>query len=73
MFDFFSSSQLISVFVQAVIRVRFPDNYILEIKFKPSEKIQSLVDLLMKVVARPDFPFYLCKYCNVMFFASSSP
>lgn len=44
---------------KAIIRVRFPDNYVLEIKFKPSEKIQCLEDLLMKVVARPDLPFYL--------------
>ncbi|XP_077228863.1 plant UBX domain-containing protein 1-like [Tasmannia lanceolata] len=44
---------------KAVIRVRFPDNHILEAKFHPSETIQSLVDLLMKVVARPDLPFYL--------------
>ncbi|KAJ3675452.1 hypothetical protein LUZ60_004494 [Juncus effusus] len=44
---------------KAVIRVRFPDNYILEAKFKPSEKIQDLIDLLKKVIARPDLPFYL--------------
>ncbi|XP_038978656.1 plant UBX domain-containing protein 1-like isoform X1 [Phoenix dactylifera] len=44
---------------KAVIRVRFPDNYILEAKFQPSEKIESLMHLLMKVVARPDLPFYL--------------
>ncbi|KAF3337952.1 tether containing UBX domain for GLUT4 [Carex littledalei] len=44
---------------KAVIRVRFPDSYILEAKFKPSEKIQDLVDLLLKVIARPDIPFYL--------------
>lgn len=44
---------------KAVIRVRFPDNYILEGKFKPSEEIQKLVDLLRKVIARPDLPFYL--------------
>ncbi|XP_073007925.1 plant UBX domain-containing protein 1 [Typha latifolia] len=44
---------------KAVIRVLFPDNYILEANFKPSDYIQSLVDLLMKVTARPDLPFYL--------------
>ncbi|KAI0516088.1 hypothetical protein KFK09_008760 [Dendrobium nobile] len=44
---------------KAVIRFRFPDNYILEAKFQPSEKIQKLVDLLKKVLARPDLPFYL--------------
>lgn len=46
---------------QAVIRVRFPDNITLEAKFHPTETIQSLVDLLMKVVARPELPFYICK------------
>lgn len=44
---------------KAVIRVRFPDNHTLEATFHPSETIQSLFDLLMKVVARPDIPFYI--------------
>uniref|UniRef100_A0A2P2KDT1 Plant UBX domain-containing protein 1 isoform X1 n=1 Tax=Rhizophora mucronata TaxID=61149 RepID=A0A2P2KDT1_RHIMU len=44
---------------KAVMRVRFPDNHTLEVVFHPSEKIQSLVDLLMKVVARPELPFHI--------------
>ncbi|KAL6650928.1 hypothetical protein ACP70R_009853 [Stipagrostis hirtigluma subsp. patula] len=44
---------------KAVMRLRFPDGYILEADFLPSERIHSLVDLLMKVLARPDLPFYL--------------
>ncbi|XP_074575418.1 plant UBX domain-containing protein 1 [Curcuma longa] len=44
---------------KAVIRVRFPDNYILEAKFQPTETLQSLMDLLKKVVAHPDLPFYI--------------
>ncbi|KAI3474964.1 hypothetical protein Pfo_030275 [Paulownia fortunei] len=44
---------------KAVIRVRFPDNLTLEVSFHPSETIQSLVDLLNKVVAHPELPFYL--------------
>ncbi|XP_037486063.1 plant UBX domain-containing protein 1-like [Triticum dicoccoides] len=44
---------------KAVARVRFPDGYILEAEFHPSETVHSLVDLLMKVIARPDLPFYL--------------
>ncbi|KAF7112318.1 hypothetical protein RHSIM_RhsimUnG0241300 [Rhododendron simsii] len=44
---------------KAVIRVRFPDNYTLEATFHPSEAIQSLVDLLKKVVAEPELPFYV--------------
>ncbi|WCJ20332.1 plant UBX domain-containing protein 1 [Euphorbia peplus] len=44
---------------KTVIRVRFPDNHTLEATFNPSEKIQSLVDLLTKVIARPEVPFYL--------------
>ncbi|CAK9179349.1 unnamed protein product [Ilex paraguariensis] len=45
---------------KAVIRVRFPDNHTLEVTFHPSEKIQCLVDLLVKVVAQPELPF--CVY-----------
>lgn len=44
---------------KAVMRVRFPDGYILEAEFHPSATVHSLVDLLMKVIARPDLPFYL--------------
>nr|GMC62058.1 plant UBX domain-containing protein 1 [Ipomoea batatas] len=46
-------------FLQTVIRVRFPDNFTLEATFHPSETIQNLADLLIKVVVRPDLPFYL--------------
>ncbi|CAH1420570.1 unnamed protein product [Lactuca virosa] len=44
---------------KAVIRIRFPDNHTLEATFHPTETMQSLVDLLGKVVARPDLPFYI--------------
>ncbi|BFG27044.1 hypothetical protein CerSpe_133180 [Prunus speciosa] len=44
---------------KTVIRVRFPDNHTLEATFHPSETVQSLVDLLTKVVARPELPFYI--------------
>ncbi|KAJ7974742.1 Plant UBX domain-containing protein 1 [Quillaja saponaria] len=44
---------------KAVIRVRFPDNHTLEVTFHPSETVQSLVDLLSKVVAQPEKPFYI--------------
>lgn len=46
-------------FSKAVIRVQFPDNYIIEADFEPSETISSLIDLLKKVVARPELPFYI--------------
>lgn len=48
-----------SKITKSVIRVRFPDNFTLEAVFHPSETIQSLVDLLMKVVNHPEVPFYL--------------
>ncbi|CAN4079147.1 unnamed protein product [Withania somnifera] len=35
------------------------DNYILEATFHPSETIQSLLDLLVKVIAHPELPFYI--------------
>ena len=44
---------------KAVMRVRFPDGYILEADFHPSETVQSLMDFLKKVISRPDLPFYL--------------
>ncbi|XP_062105531.1 plant UBX domain-containing protein 1 [Humulus lupulus] len=48
-----------SKITKAVIRVRFPDNHTLEATFHPSETFQSLVDLLSKVIAKPQLPFYL--------------
>lgn len=44
---------------KAIIRVQFPDNYILEAKFQPSDSLLSLIDLLKKVISRVDLPFYL--------------
>ncbi|KAL6518757.1 Plant UBX domain-containing protein 1 [Orobanche hederae] len=44
---------------KVVIRVRFPDNHTLEVAFHPSETIQSLIDILNKVVAHSELPFYL--------------
>ncbi|RDY12850.1 Plant UBX domain-containing protein 1 [Mucuna pruriens] len=44
---------------KAVIRVRFPDNHTLEATFHPSETVQSLIDLLTKVIAQPEQPFYI--------------
>lgn len=44
---------------KAIIRICFPDNYTLEVKFHPSETLQSLIDLLQKVVSRPELPFYI--------------
>ncbi|XP_022990811.1 plant UBX domain-containing protein 1 [Cucurbita maxima] len=41
------------------VRVRFPDNHTLEATFHPSETMQALVDLLTKVVAQPELPFYI--------------
>ncbi|KAL2505304.1 Plant UBX domain-containing protein 1 [Abeliophyllum distichum] len=48
-----------SKITKAVIRVRFPDNYTLEAMFHPSETIQSLIDLLKKVVTHPELPLYI--------------
>ncbi|KAJ1391565.1 UBX domain [Sesbania bispinosa] len=44
---------------KAVIRVRFPDNHTLEATFHPSETIASLINLLAKVIAQPEQPFYI--------------
>ncbi|KAJ1375925.1 UBX domain [Sesbania bispinosa] len=44
---------------KAVIRVRFPDNHTLEATFHPSETVQSLIDLLTKVIAQPEQPFHI--------------
>jgi hypothetical protein len=47
--------------LQAIIRVQFPDNYVLEAAFLPTDQLTLLVDLLQKVILHPDARFYLCK------------
>ncbi|KAL0642599.1 hypothetical protein Bca4012_040889 [Brassica carinata] len=42
---------------KAVIRVRFPDNHTLEATFHPSEKLQSLADLLKRALAHTHNPY----------------
>lgn len=44
---------------KTIIRVQFPDTYILEAKFQPSDTLLSLIDLLKKVISRSELPFYL--------------
>ncbi|KAL2940508.1 Plant UBX domain-containing protein 1 [Bienertia sinuspersici] len=44
---------------KATIRIRFPDDITLEVIFHPSETIQSIYDLLKKVLARAELPHYL--------------
>ncbi|XP_041007391.1 plant UBX domain-containing protein 1-like [Juglans microcarpa x Juglans regia] len=48
-----------SKITKAIIRVRFPDLHTLEVTFHPSETIQSLIDLITKVIARPELPFFI--------------
>lgn len=48
-----------SKITKAVMKVQFPDNCTLEGTFHPSETIQSLIDLLKKVIAQPELPFYI--------------
>ncbi|KAI5077916.1 hypothetical protein GOP47_0007740 [Adiantum capillus-veneris] len=44
---------------KSIIRVQFPDNYIVEAKFQPSDSLLTLIDLLKKVISRVDVPFDL--------------
>ncbi|XP_022632641.1 plant UBX domain-containing protein 1 isoform X8 [Vigna radiata var. radiata] len=48
-----------SEMTKAIIRVRFPDNHTLETTFHPSETVQSLIDVLTKVIVLPEEPFYI--------------
>ncbi|XP_052729484.1 plant UBX domain-containing protein 1 isoform X5 [Vigna angularis] len=48
-----------SEMTKAIIRVRFPDNHTLETTFHPSETVQSLIDVLTKVIVLPEQPFYI--------------
>ncbi|CAM6089313.1 unnamed protein product [Calypogeia fissa] len=44
---------------KAVIRVQFPDSYVLEAVFLPSDPLTLLVELLQKVILHPNSAFYL--------------
>jgi tether containing UBX domain for GLUT4 len=45
--------------LQAIIRVQFPDNFVLEATFRSADSLSSLIELLQRVLVRPDLPFYL--------------
>ena len=42
-----------------IIRVVFPDHYVLEAKFGRWEIIQKLIDLLRRAISRPESDFYV--------------
>lgn len=46
---------------QATIRVHFPDGFVVEATFKSTETMSDLMEVVRKVIGRPDLPFYLCK------------
>jgi len=44
---------------QATIRVHFPDGFVVEATFKSTETMTDLMEVVRKVIGRPDLPFYL--------------
>lgn len=44
---------------KAIIRVQFPDAYIVETKFQPSDTLSALTNFLKNVISRTELPFYL--------------
>ncbi|CAK9206522.1 unnamed protein product [Sphagnum jensenii] len=44
---------------KAIIRVQFPDNFVLEATFRSVDSLSLLIELLQRVLVRPDLPFYL--------------
>ncbi|CAN6448976.1 unnamed protein product [Victoria cruziana] len=48
-----------SKFTKSVIRIRFPDGYIVEAKFHPTETVENLMEFVKKIIAQPDIPFYI--------------
>jgi len=47
------------LFTESRIRVRFPNNQILEAKFSPREPVKNIVDLVRKYLVNPNWDFYL--------------
>jgi tether containing UBX domain for GLUT4 len=44
---------------KAIMRVQFPDNFVLEATFRSADSLSSLIELLQRALVRPDLPFYL--------------
>lgn len=47
------------LFIESRVRVRFPNNTILEAKFSPKEPVKNVVDLVKKYLVDPTWDFYL--------------
>ncbi|XP_078231125.1 tether containing UBX domain for GLUT4 isoform X11 [Callithrix jacchus] len=48
---------------KVALRVLFPDRYILQGFFRPSETVGDLRDFVRSHLGHPELPFYLCTFC----------
>lgn len=49
---------------KAIIRVQFPDRYVLQGTFGPMETVDTVMEFVRSFMATPDLDFHLCKHYN---------
>lgn len=53
-------------YMEATIRILFPNRYVLQGIFTPYETIENVMEFVRSYLADPDIDFYLCKYYFVL-------
>lgn len=46
-----------------IIRIQFPNRYVLQGTFTPYETIEKVIEFVRTYLINPEIDFHLCKYC----------
>lgn len=52
---------LLNRYKAVIIRIQFPNRYVLQGAFTPYETIETVIEFVRSFLANPDIDFYLCK------------
>ena len=51
----------LGLYKKCLLRIQFPDRYVIQSTFTPVETIQDVMDLIRKYLLEPEIDFNLCK------------
>ena len=52
----------LGLYKKCLLRIQFPDRYVIQSTFTPIETIQDVMNLVRKYLLDPEMDFYLCKF-----------
>lgn len=58
----------LSVYKSCIVRIQFPNRYVIQTKFSTVETVDVVIEFLRKFLVDPDIDFYLCElnFCEIM-------